>query len=299
MWLAPAVNAAGGQPPSRAAVQRQERHLIAELREMNGRLDRRHPAQRDVVADSERLRAGIAALAYTGAERSPDDRLGQQLAAQAFSWIARASDQFHWDPQVAPALMRTYQFLGEHYQRYPASYRPYLLSGYAGASRMALALVLSPGTGADYETALEALSLDLVALNAVAQRQGVLALPPSGPAAASDAAPAPGRPMAVPLLDESTLTAAERERWADVRTRFRDVAIRVYQANVALDQLAARLRTQNLTLNAGDAVTALKMQGFLEDAAELVRARLFERAEEALRRADYERARLKNVTGQS
>jgi hypothetical protein len=40
------------------------------------------------------------------------------------------------------------------------------------------------------------------------------------------------------------------------------------------------------------------MQGFLDDAAELIRAGQFEKASEALVRADYQRQKLRSVTGQ-
>jgi hypothetical protein len=40
------------------------------------------------------------------------------------------------------------------------------------------------------------------------------------------------------------------------------------------------------------------MQGFLEDAADLIESKEFEMATDALRRADYERSKLKGATGQ-
>jgi len=42
----------------------------------------------------------------------------------------------------------------------------------------------------------------------------------------------------------------------------------------------------------------LKMQGYLEDAADLILEGRFDTAIEALTRADYVRAKLKSVTGQ-
>jgi len=65
-----------------------------------------------------------------------------------------------------------------------------------------------------------------------------------------------------------------------------------------LDQLSARLHATGLELHPENAATALKMQGFLEDAAELVQNREFETATDYLRRADAERTKLKSVTGQ-
>jgi hypothetical protein len=102
----------------------------------------------------------------------------------------------------------------------------------------------------------------------------------------------------LPKVDVKTLTPAQREAWADVRVRFRSVASQVHGARVLLDQLAGRLQGQRLALHPENAARALKMQGFLEDAADLIQSNEFETATEAIRRADYERGRLKSVTGQ-
>jgi hypothetical protein len=96
----------------------------------------------------------------------------------------------------------------------------------------------------------------------------------------------------------STLEASHRERWADVGDRFRSVASSVHGARVLLDELAERLRGQGFTLNPETAATALKMQGSLEDAAELTQAKEFEAAIDALRRADSQRGKLRSATGQ-
>ena len=65
-----------------------------------------------------------------------------------------------------------------------------------------------------------------------------------------------------------------------------------------MTELASRLAQQGLTVNVNDAATAAKMQGYLEDAVDLVKSRQFAAASEALVRAEYERNRLKNVIGQ-
>jgi hypothetical protein len=108
------------------------------------------------------------------------------------------------------------------------------------------------------------------------------------------------KPVALPAIEQAKLDATQKAQWVEIQPRFRQVSASVYQARQLLEDLSHRLRQQqpNATLNVQDAATAIKMQGFLDDAAELVRAAQFEKAAEALERADYERGRLKRVTGQ-
>jgi hypothetical protein len=53
-----------------------------------------------------------------------------------------------------------------------------------------------------------------------------------------------------------------------------------------------------MMLHPETAAEALKMQSFLEDAADLIREGRFDAALDALTRADYVRNRLKSATGQ-
>jgi hypothetical protein len=76
------------------------------------------------------------------------------------------------------------------------------------------------------------------------------------------------------------------------------VSPRVHEARVLLNDLSDRLHQRHITLHPVDAANALKMQGYLEDAADLIREGRFETAIEALTRADYVRTKLKSVTGQ-
>jgi len=105
-------------------------------------------------------------------------------------------------------------------------------------------------------------------------------------------------PVELPAIESSSLSAEQRAQLADVQDRFRPTSARVHQARVRMSELAARLGQRGLTTNAQDAATAAKMQGFLEDAVELIKAHEFALANEALTRADYSRTKLKNVIGQ-
>jgi LPS sulfotransferase NodH len=102
----------------------------------------------------------------------------------------------------------------------------------------------------------------------------------------------------LPAVDTSKLNAEQMTAWTDAKDRFRQVAASVHGARVLLNQLSERLQRQRVALHPEDAANALKMQGFLEDAADLIREGNFESAVDALRRADYVRAKLKSVTGQ-
>jgi hypothetical protein len=277
------------------------RQLLTDVRAMNARLDAQRPSPQSIVADSERLRAGFGTLSPYAHALPADRALQQELARLSFRWLTTVSAGYRWDPSVTPYLMRTYGYLGDVYRTYPPEYQPWLWVGYAGANRLARGLVLGAANGREYERDLERFALGLVAVNALAHA-AVSYVPlwapgPQPPAPVAQPKSAL-KPVAVPAVDESQLDAAQREAWSDVTPRFISVSARVHQARLLLEDLATRLAARNLVLNSSDAATAVKMQGFLEDAAELAIARDFEKAAEALVRADYERTRLRNVTGQ-
>jgi hypothetical protein len=93
----------------------------------------------------------------------------------------------------------------------------------------------------------------------------------------------------LPEVDVEKLTPEQERQWREVRERFVITARRVHQARELLEQLAARLRSQNMSLNQQDVAVSLMMQGFLEDSASLIRAGQFQLAKEALTRAEYQR----------
>jgi hypothetical protein len=133
---------------------------------------------------------------------------------------------------------------------------------------------------------------------------GALLTPWTSPRDLPDTAPAKSEPTVVlkpvelPSVDVTQLDAAQKAAWTEARDRFRNVAPRVYAASTLLNELSERLQRQRMTLRAQDAADALKMRGFLEDAADLMREGRFDTAVEALTRAEYVRAKLKGVTGQ-
>ncbi|HEY7617061.1 MAG TPA: hypothetical protein VH744_09680, partial [Terriglobales bacterium] len=113
--------------------------------------------------------------------------------------------------------------------------------------------------------------------------------------------PDPGtglKPVELPVIDESRISAEQTALWRDLRSRFLNTAAQVHEARVNLDQLSRRLFRQNMSLNGQDASLAVLMNGFLEDAAKQISTGQFESAFESLVRADYTRRKLRGVTGQ-
>jgi hypothetical protein len=123
-------------------------------------------------------------------------------------------------------------------------------------------------------------------------------VPGPRPLSPGNAQSTPDGLIALPTVDEHALSGEQRALWIDVRERFRAVSARVHEARILLQDLEVRLQRQDLMMNAQYAAGAVRMQDFLEDAVELIRTGDFESAKQALVRADYERRKLKNVTGQ-
>jgi hypothetical protein len=272
---------------------------------MDSRLNRQ-PGGRQVISDADRLAAGFNGLApYVGGFGEGDYRLNRELAQAAFAWLARASALYAADAAVSQSLMRTYGSLGDFYRRYGTFYPQGAPLAYAGGNHLARGLVLDRRGGGAFERDLERTAMDWAAVSYVngamygmMQRQADQGAEPS---AAERALPVADIPVtALPDVDESRLDDSQKAAWSDARERFMNVASKVHEARMLLAQLSARLEAQgpNISLNARDGAAALMMQGFLDDAAELIRRGQFEKASEALVRADYQRQKLKSVTGQ-
>jgi len=269
---------------------------------MNSRLNAQ-PSGRQVISDSSRLAAGFSGLVpYVGGFGESDNQVNRELAQAAFAWLARASSMFASDQAVSQSLMQTYGVIGDFYRNHGASVYP---SGaalaYAGGNHLARSMVVGGHGGRSMERELERSGLEWAAvsymMNGGPPAQGV---PPEETVARPVVPVADIQPAVLPDVDESRLDDQQKAAWSDVRERFMNVAPKVQQARLLLAQLSSRLESQgpNMTLNTQDAAAALMMQGFLDDSVEFIRARQFEKASEALVRADYQRQKLKSVTGQ-
>jgi hypothetical protein len=290
-----AVRAQRGQVPGGSqAVLRQD------VQRMSAGLGGPRVPPRQAIADVQRLTLGYRSLGpLVGGFGPADYAVNRALARQSLLWLGRTSTWYMHDPIAARAYLDAYDSIGLFY-RDARFYSPAAYVAYAGAARLARRLML----GASYDWSVRELDRMALAYGTLVTLDGRLVgrwgqpedLPEDAPPATQAAAVL--KPVELPKIDTSGLSAAEREAWDDVRVRFRSVAGNVHNARVLLDQLGDRLRSQRLELHPANAATAMKMQGFVEDAAELIASREFETATEALRRADYERARLKGATGQ-
>jgi hypothetical protein len=303
-----AILLAGG-PATAGALARegpagQQQALAADVDALNARLASR-PDRGQVIADAERLAAGYRGLgpAARGFNASEIAR-HRRLTRDAFSWLSRASVLYSGDPAVTRALMATYGVLGDFYGHHRSLYALAGPVAYARANRLARGLSLAGGAYGVEDAELQRLAVSWASVGYLNPGyywwwwRPADNLPDEPTYSEPEAPPVHFEPVPLPEVDASMLTAEQAETWRDVRARFVTTASRVHEARVALEQLSSRLRAKNMGLNAQDAAAALMMQGFLEDAADLIRQHRFEPAAEALTRADYQRRKLKSVTGQ-
>ena len=285
-----------------AACAQSDRQLALQstLGGMNSRLNNGQPSGQQVIADSNRLAAGFNGLAPSVAGFSQDDyQHNRELARDAFAWLARARMMYAADPAVSQSLMNTYGVIGDFYHNYGTFYPAGAMMGYSCSNSLARGLVLDPRHGRSFERDLERTAMSWAALGYLQQAACPPGRPPSDEIAPP---PSPDEIPATPLpqVDESKLNDEQKAQWADARDRFMTVAPKVQVARQLLAQLAARLAQQgpNITVHPQDAAAALMMQGFLDDAANLISTGQFAKASEALNRADYMRRKLSSVTGQ-
>jgi len=299
MTRAALLGAALAMAVAHAQSERQQQ-LLGMIGGMQMRLNAQ-PGPRQVIADSDRLAAGFNGLASPAGGFSENDaQLNRQVAEDAFSWLGRASAMYPGDSAVSQSLLHTYGVIGEFCRSYGSFYPPGAALAFAGSNRMARSLVLDPRGGKHFERDLEQTAMSWAAV-AYTQQAMFGAGPPQPPPASEAPPPLPEIPLTpLPPVDESKLDDQQKELWADARDRFNTVAPKVHEAHVLMAQLAARLAGQgpNITLNPQDAAAALMMQGFLDDAADFIRAGQFDKASEALTRAEYMRKKLRSVTGQ-
>jgi hypothetical protein len=270
---------------------------------INSRWNSGHSNQQQVIADAERIGADYTRLIPISKSFSPADKEQNRRSARgAFSWLCRAGAMYGGDPLVSRSLMRTYGTMGDYYHQYGAFYPAGVGFGYGGASRNARRLILGSPNSKEFERELERYAVAWAAASHVDLSIG------RGYNGCSDTfdQPDPGtriresslKPVPLPEVDESKLTSEQKEQWTDLRNQFIPVSTRVHEARILLEQLSDRLQSRKMRLNVQDAATAISMQGFLEDAAELIKAGDFEKAGIALRKSEYLRTKLKNTTGQ-
>ena len=276
--------------------------LRSDLDGMNARLGGSGATSRQAVADAQRLALGYRSLGpLVGGFGPADYAMNRDMARRSLTWLSRAGYMYRSDPLAARAFLDAYDSIGVFYRDYGRFYSPGAYVAYAGATRLAQRLARG-GIQADvYTRELQRYALaygNLAVLDGrLVGRWGVPQDLPEAAPAPTDAT-APLKPLELPKVDITKLDAAQREAYTDVRDRFRSVASRVHGARLLMDQLADRLQQQHLALHPEDAANALKMQSFLEEAADSIRAGDFDSATDSLRAADAERTKLRGVTGQ-
>jgi hypothetical protein len=292
---------AGGQ--GSASSRKGQAVLRGDIDSMTARLGGGRSTPQEVIADAQRLTSGYRSMVPTVRSFGPDDyALNRLLAGQSFAYLARARTLHGTDPRVNAALMQAYGSIGGFFNDHGAFYPAGAFIAYSGAARMARQMILYGRGSRQVESDLERFSL---AYATAAYAHGSMFdwwVQPDGvrePAQFTPGgAPSSLKEVDLPVVEIDALNAEQREEWGDLRNRFRSTAAKVHEARLLMEGLADRLAGQNLTVNLTDAATASKMQGFLEDAVELITTRHFDMARLALTRADYHRTRLKAVTGQ-
>jgi hypothetical protein len=294
LCLVAVAASASGQDPQ-AALRRDVDAMTANLG------SRMTPQQ--VAADAQRIAAGYRSLGpYARGFSASQLAANRDVARRSLAWLSRASMMYGRDPIVAQAFFAGYDSIGNFYQDFGPLYQPGAFVAWSGASRLARRMAYwQAGDASRYERDMERYAL---AYGTIAAAQGALLVPWSMPGDLPIGEPPPTRPTVVvkpvelPMVDPANLTADEKASWIDARDRFRSVAPRVHQARQLLAELSGRLDGRRMVLNPADAATAMKMQGYLEDAADLIGEKEFALAVQALIRADYLRGKLKGVTGQ-
>jgi hypothetical protein len=282
-------------PPDRQVELRRDVDTMA------ARLSGPRPSTQQVIADAHRLTAGYRSLAPLARTfHAPEYAVNLAIARHSLEWLARASLLYGRDPLAARAFLTSYDTIGGFYGGGPF-YRPGAFVAYAGGARLARRLVLYGLDANWFEPEMERFAL---AYGSLAAFNGALQTPWTAPHDLPDADPSQAvpvvaiNPMPLPRVDVTKLDPAQKAAWTETEERFRNVAPRVHEARILLDDLSHRLQQQHVALHPVDAANALKMQGYLEDAADLIREGRFDTAMEALIRADYVRTKLKSVTGQ-
>jgi hypothetical protein len=275
--------------------------LRTDLDGMTARLGGRGTPQQ-AIADAQRLATGYRSLGPHVRGFGPNDyAVNREMARRSLYWLSRANIMYAGDPLAARAFLDAYDSIGLFYRDYGYFYSPGAYVAYASATRLAQRLARVGVQGDWYARELQRYALAYGALavhdGQLVGRWGVPQDLPDGAPTKADAG-APLKPLELPRMDITKMTPEQREAWTDVRDRFRSVASKVHGARILMDQLAGRLNAQGLALHPEDAANALKMQGFLDDAVDLIQAGELESATDSLRAADAERTKLRGVTGQ-
>lgn len=230
--------------------------------------------------------------------------MDRQMVQDATSALGSVEGLGVQDPGLRRALAGAYGAIGDYQTRPEYSsygYNPNL--AYGRASGLSRGLMLN-GSDRNMERDVERYAMSMATWNAVNNRvwagMGQMNQSSHQQEDQYDTGPTPPerKPLGAPDLDYGSLTPEQKETWGELRMQFNVVSQRIADAMRNLDTLTLRLRARGMAVNSADLATSYRMQGFLEDAFSYLSKKEFELGKEALTRADYERKRLRSITGQ-
>jgi len=277
-----------------------QRALYGDVTQYNTQLNAGHMDSAQVIANANRLMNGYRGMApYAGRYGPAEIEQNRLLARQTFDYLARVSAMYASDPAVMQALAGTYGYLGSFYATPGINFYPYAAPvAYGWANRLTRSMLLRDRGNSQLEANLQRLGMSWAAAAYVNGRfygSGYGLPDMAGPPPPE--APVVLVPVPLPAVNAEKFTPEQAGHWKELHEQFLITSKKVHEARVLLEQLGARLRSQNMSLNQVDVAAALMMQGFLEDSVTLIQASQFEPAKEALTRAEYQRTKLKSVTG--
>lgn len=263
-------------------------------------------------ASPQQLNQGVTAMMsgfqglqpMTGSFTAADHQANRQLIQNAMGSLAALEVMARQDPALRGTLAGAYGTLGDYQARREFrnyGYNPVM--PYGRASSLARGLAMRGYADRDYNRDLERYAMGMATWNIMngyiwagmgARGRNRQDEEPEVPVPT----PPERHVMPVPQIDASSLSAEDKALWEDLRPQFVVVSSKITEAMRNLDSLSARLQARRMDVNAADLATSYRMQGYLEDAAELIKSKDLAGAKLALERAEYERKRLRGVTGQ-
>jgi hypothetical protein len=250
--------------------------------------------------DIRQMQTGFQGLVpFFGTFQPHDYERNRQLVRQAFGFLAQAEVASLGNVGLLGGVANGYGFLGD-YSLNPGlrsyGFGPGAGFAFGRAGRLGRGLVLGNG-GARFERDFERFALGWATQSLlfnggfpfrVPQQEEPYVQPP---VEARD-------PIQLPAVDSGALNASQKEAWDELRGEAIAVTGRVNETLNNLDLLAARLRARGFQPNSSDVAAAFRMQSFLEEANDQIKAKDFGKAKSALAKAEYERKRLKGVATQ-
>ena len=144
---------------------------------------------------------------------------------------------------IPPMQRSLHAAMGAFYRDYGTFYPEGARTAFGGASELARMMVLREASGQPYEQELSRYVLAYAAAAAAYGGGFSASAAPSAPAASTQPAGPPVsvlKPLELPTVDATGLSADQRAQWMELRDQFRSTSARVHEARVVLEQLTRR-----------------------------------------------------------